>query len=124
MIDVYFWPTGNGKKITIMLEEYGLPYNVIPVNINKGDQSTPEYDAINPNNKMPTIIAHAPAGGGTPITVFESGAVLQYLPEKSGQVLPTDTPGKYRVLQWVYRQVGGLGPVAGQAHQDLKKAAP
>ena len=122
MIDVYFWPTGNGKKITIMLEECGLPYNVIPVNINKGDQSTPEYDAINPNNKMPAIIDRAPAGAGTPITIFESGAILQYLGEKTGQLLPSDTAGKYRVLQWVYWQVGGLGPMAGQAHHFLRYA--
>ena len=122
MIDVYFWPTGNGKKITIMLEECALPYNVIPVNINKGDQSTPEYDAINPNNKMPAIIDRAPAGGGTPITLFESGAILQYLGEKTGQLLPRDTAGKYRVLQWVYWQVGGLGPMAGQAHHFLRYA--
>jgi GSH-dependent disulfide-bond oxidoreductase len=122
MIDVYFWPTGNGKKITIMLEECGLPYNVIPVNINKGDQLTPEYDAINPNNKMPAIIDRAPAGGGTPITLFESGAILQYLGEKTGKLLPQDTVGKYRVLQWVYWQVGGLGPMAGQAHHFLRYA--
>jgi GSH-dependent disulfide-bond oxidoreductase len=120
MIDVYFWPTGNGKKITIMLEECGLPYNVIPVNINKGEQNTPEYDAINPNNKMPAIVDHAAAGG--PITVFESGAILQYLAEKTGNLLPTDIAGKYRVLQWVYWQVGGLGPMAGQAHHFLRYA--
>jgi GST-like protein len=118
MIDVYFWPTGNGKKITIMLEEIGLPYKVIPVNINKGDQSTPEYDAINPNNRMPAIVDHAAPGG--PITIFESGAILQYLAEKSGQLLPTDLHGKYRVLQWLHWQIGGLGPMAGQAHHFLK----
>jgi GSH-dependent disulfide-bond oxidoreductase len=126
MIDVYFWPTGNGKKITIMLEECELPYNVIPVNINKGDQSSPEYDAINPNNKMPAIVDHDPpvdrgvAGG--PLTVFESGAILQYLAEKTGRFLPADLHGRYRVLQWVYWQVGGLGPMAGQAHHFLRYA--
>ena len=120
MIDVYFWPTGNGKKITIMLEECGLPYKVIPVNINKGDQSTPEYDAINPNNKMPAIVDHAAAGG--PLTLFESGAILQYLAEQTGKLLPGDLHGKYRVLQWVYWQVGGLGPMAGQAHHFLRYA--
>ena len=83
-----------------MLEECGLAYNVIPVNINKGDQSTPEYDAINPNNKMPAIIDRDAPGG--PLTLFESGAILQYLGEKTGELLPTDTAGKYRVLQWVY----------------------
>lgn len=120
MIDVYFWPTGNGKKITIMLEEIALPYRIIPVNINKGDQFTPEYDTINPNNKMPAIVDPDAAGG--PIVIFESGAILQYLAEKSGQFLPTDIHGKYRVLQWVYWQIGGLGPMAGQAHHFLKYA--
>lgn len=118
MIDLYFWPTGNGKKISIMLEECGLPYRVIPVNINKGDQSTPEYLSINPNGKMPAIVDHdAP---GRPLVLFESGAILQYLGEKSGQFLPPDLHGKYAVLQWVYWQVAGLGPNAGQAHHFLR----
>src|SRR5690606_3314296 len=87
LIDLYFWPTGNGKKISIMLEECGLPYRIIPVNINKGDQFKPEFEALNPNNKMPVIIDHdAP---GAPITIFESGAILQYLGEKTGKFLPT-----------------------------------
>jgi GST-like protein len=120
VIDVYFWPTGNGKKITIMLEECGLEYRVIPVNINKGDQFAPAYEALNPNNKMPTIVDHDARGG--PVTVFESGAILQYLGEKTGKLLPTDTAGKYSVLQWVYWQVGGLGPMAGQAHHFLRYA--
>jgi glutathione S-transferase len=102
MIDVYFWPTGNGKKITIVLEECGVPYNVIPVNINKGEPSGPQYEAIDPNNRMPAIVDHSAAGG--PVTVFESGAILQYLAEKTGKLLPADTAGKYRVLQWVYWQ--------------------
>lgn len=118
MIDLYFWPTGNGKKITIMLEECGMQYNVIPVNINKGDQHKPEYEAINPNNKMPAIIDQDAPGG--PITIFESGAILQYLGERTGKFLPLDTRGKYQVLQWVYWQVAGLGPMAGQAHHFLK----
>lgn len=118
MIDLYYWPTGNGKKITIMLEECGLPYRVTPININKGDQFTPEYEAINPNNKMPAIVDHDCEGG--PITIFESGAILQYLAEKTGRFMPGDTHGKYRVLQWVYWQVGGLGPIAGQAHHFLR----
>ena len=118
MIDLYFWPTGNGKKISIMLEECGLPYRIIPVNINKGDQSTPEYLSINPNGKMPAIVDHdAP---GRPLVLFESGAILQYLGEKSGQFLPQDLHGKYAVLQWVYWQVAGLGPNAGQAHHFLR----
>lgn len=118
MIDVYFWPTGNGKKITIMLEECGLEYNVIPVNIGKGDQYKPEYVRISPNSKMPAIVDHDVTG--EPITIFESGAILEYLGEKTGKFLPADIRGKYRVLQWVYWQVGGLGPMAGQAHHFLK----
>jgi GST-like protein len=120
LIDVYFWPTGNGKKITIMLEEIGFAYKTIPVNINKGDQATPEYERLNPNGKMPTIVDHDAPGG--PITIFESGAILQYLAEKSGKLLPADLHGKYRVLEWVYWQVGGLGPMAGQAHHFLRYA--
>lgn len=120
MIDVYFWPTGNGRKITIMLEECGLAYRVVPVNIFKGDQFRPEYEAINPNNKMPAIVDHDVEG--EPIVVFESGAILQYLAEKTGKLLPRDTRGKYRVLQWVYWQVAGLGPMAGQAHHFLRYA--
>ena len=118
MLDVYFWPTGNGKKITIMLEECGAQYQVIPVNINKGDQHAPEYLGINPNGKMPAIIDHDAPGG--PLTVFESGAILQYLAEKYGRLLPRDLHGRYRVLEWVYWQVGGLGPMAGQAHHFLR----
>jgi GST-like protein len=120
LIDVYFWPTGNGKKITIMLEEIGFAYKTIPVNINKGDQATPEYERLNPNGKMPTIVDHDAPGG--PITIFESGAILEYLAEKSGKLMPTDLHGKYRVLEWVYWQVGGLGPMAGQAHHFLRYA--
>ena len=120
MIDVFFWPTGNGKKITIMLEEVGLEYRIIPINIGKGDQHTPEFLAISPNNKMPAIIDHDVEGD--PITMFESGAILVYLAEKTGKLLPTDTRGRFRVLQWVFWQVGGLGPMAGQAHYFLKYA--
>ena len=113
MIDLYFWPTGNGKKITIMLEETGLEYRVLPVNINKGDQFKPEFLAISPNNKMPALVDDG-------LAIFESGAILQYLAEKTGKFLPRDPAGRYRVLQWVYWQVGGLGPMAGQAHHFLK----
>ena len=120
MIDAYIWPTGNGKKITIMLEECGLEYRAIPVNINKGDQFKPEFEALSPNNKMPAIVDHDAQGG--PIRMFESGAILQYLGEKTGKLLPTDTHGKYNVLQWVYWQIGGLGPMAGQAHHFLRYA--
>jgi len=120
LIDAYIWPTGNGKKITIMLEECGLEYRAIPVNINKGDQFKPEFEALSPNNKMPAIVDHDAQGG--PIRMFESGAILQYLGEKTGKLLPTDTHGKYNVLQWVYWQIGGLGPMAGQAHHFLRYA--
>jgi GST-like protein len=120
MIDAYIWPTGNGKKITIMLEECALPYNAIAVNINKGDQFKPEFEAISPNNKMPAIVDRDAPGG--PLAIFESGAILQYLAEKTGMLLPRDTRGKYNVLQWVYWQVGGLGPMAGQAHHFLRYA--
>ena len=120
MIDAYIWPTGNGKKITIMLEECGLEYRAIPVNINKGDQFKPEFEALSPNNKMPAIVDHDVQGA--PIRLFESGAILQYLGEKTGKLLPADTRGKYNVLQWVYWQIGGLGPMAGQAHHFLKYA--
>lgn len=118
MIDVFFWPTGNGKKITIMLEEVGLEYRIIPINIGRGDQHTPEFTAISPNNKMPAIIDHDVEGG--PITMFESGAILVYLAEKTGKLLPTDTRGRFKVLQWLFWQIGGLGPIAGQAHYYLK----
>ena len=119
-MDLYYWPTGNGKKITIMLEECGLLYRVIPVNINKGDQFAPAYEAISPNNKMPAIVDTQ--DHGEPIVIFESGAILQYLGEKTGRFLASDVRGKYRVLQWVYWQVGGLGPMAGQAHFFLRYA--
>ncbi len=118
MIDLYIWPTGNGKKISIMLEECELEYRAIPVNINKGDQYKPEFIALNPNNKMPVIVDHV--SDGEPIVVFESGAILEYLAEKTGKFMPKDIRGKYRVLQWVYWQVGGLGPMAGQAHHFLR----
>ena len=120
MLDLYYWPTGNGKKITIMLEECGLEYHVIPVNIGKGDQHQPEFIKISPNSKMPAIVDHDVEG--PPVTLFESGAILQYLAEKTGKFLPGDIRGKYQVLQWVYWQVGGLGPMAGQAHHFLRYA--
>ena len=114
MIDLYYWPTPNGWKISIMLEECGLPYKFIPVNIGKGEQFTPEFLAISPNNRMPAIVDHAPNGGGEPIAVFESGAILQYLAEKTGRFLPTDLRRRYKALQWLMWQMGGLGPMAGQ----------
>jgi len=120
LIDVYFWPTGNGKKITIMLEEIGFEYRIIPVNINQGDQHQEGYRRISPNNKMPAIIDHDAEGG--PMSLFESGAILVYLADKSGQLLPASGRERYRVLQWLFWQVGGLGPMGGQAHYFLKYA--
>lgn len=114
MIDLHYWPTPNGWKISIMLEECALPYRLVPVNIGKGEQFTPEFLALSPNNRMPAIVDHAPAGGGAPVSVFESGAILIYLAEKTGLYLPADLRGRYQVLQWVMWQMGGLGPMAGQ----------
>jgi GST-like protein len=114
-IALYYWPTPNGWKISIMLEECGLPYSVIPVNISKGEQFKPEFLAISPNNRIPAIVD--PDGpGGRPISVFESGAILQYLGRKTGKFYPTDERARVEVEQWLYWQVGGLGPMAGQAH--------
>jgi GST-like protein len=120
VIDLFFWPTGNGKKITIMLEEVGLEYRIVPINIGKGDQHTPEFLALSPNNKMPAMIDHDVDGAA--IRMFESGAILVYLAEKTGQLLPSDIRGRFKVLQWLFWQVGGLGPIAGQAHYFLKYA--
>ena len=122
-IDVYYWPTPNGWKVTILLEELGAPYNVIPVNIGKGEQFTPEFLKISPNNRMPAIVDHEPVGGGGPLAVFESGAIVEYLAEKYGKFLPKDVRGKYEVLQWVYWQMGGLGPMSGQANHFRNYAA-
>jgi GST-like protein len=114
-IELYYWPTPNGYKISIMLEECGLPYTVKLVNIGKGDQFKPEFLAISPNNKMPAIVD--PEGpGGAPISVFESGAILQYLGRKTGLFYPADERGRVEVEQWLFWQMGGLGPMAGQAH--------
>ncbi|MBE9556627.1 MAG: glutathione S-transferase N-terminal domain-containing protein [Proteobacteria bacterium] len=115
MIDLYTWPTPNGHKIHIMLEETGLDYRVIPVDINKGDQFEPDFLAISPNNKMPAMVD--PQGpGGEPFPLFESGAILIYLAEKTGQFLPTESRARHTVLQWLMFQMGGIGPMLGQAH--------
>ena len=116
MITLYYWPTPNGHKITIFLEEAGVPYRISPVNIGEGEQFLPEFLAISPNNRMPAIVDDAPRDGGEPVSVFESGAVLLYLAEKTGKFLPEDTRGRVRVLEWLFWQVGGLGPMAGQNH--------
>jgi GST-like protein len=114
-IDLYYWPTPNGWKITIMLEECGLPYTLHYVNLSKGDQFEPSFLAFSPNNKMPAIVD--PDGpGGIAISVFESGAILQYLGRKTGQFYPTDERARVEVDQWLFWQMGGLGPMAGQTH--------
>ncbi|MBX9588038.1 MAG: glutathione S-transferase N-terminal domain-containing protein [Hyphomonadaceae bacterium] len=114
MIDLYYWPTPNGHKITIFLEEAGLAYSIKPVDISAGDQFKPEFLAFSPNNRMPAIIDHAPADGGEAIAVFESGAILLYLAEKTGRFLPRDIRARKGVMEWVFWQVGGLGPMGGQ----------
>jgi GST-like protein len=116
MIDLYYWPTPNGHKITMFLEEAGLEYRIFPVDISAGDQFKPEFLAFSPNNRMPAIIDHAPEGGGESVGVFESGAILVYLAEKAGRFLPSDVRGRKTVLEWVFWQMGGLGPMAGQNH--------
>ncbi len=116
MIDLHYWPTPNGWKVTILLEETGLAYTVKPVNIGRGEQFKPEFLAISPNNRMPAIVDHDPPGGGAPVSVFESGAILLYLAEKTGRFLPKDLRGRYEAIQWLMWQMGGLGPMHGQAH--------
>ena len=116
MIDLYYWTTPNGHKITIFLEETGLPYQIHPINIGKGDQFKPDFLAIAPNNRIPAIVDQAPADGGAPISLFESGAILQYLAEKTGRFLPADLRGRAEVSQWLFWRMGGLGPMAGQNH--------
>ena len=122
MIDLYYWPTPNGWKISIMLEECGLPYRMVPVNIGKGEQFTPQFLAISPNNRMPAIVDQAPDDGGAPISVFESGAILIYLAEKTGRFMPTEPRARVQVLQWLMWQMGGLGPMAGQNHHFVQYA--
>jgi GST-like protein len=114
MIDFYYWGTPNGQKVRIFMEESGLPHRVMPVDIGKGEQFKPEFLAVSPNNRIPAIVDTEPAGGGAPISVFESGAVLWYLAEKTGKFCPKDLHGRMDVLQWLFWQNGGLGPMAGQ----------
>jgi GST-like protein len=121
MIDVHFFPSPNGLKIPMMLEECGLPYRLVEVDILRGAQFEPAFLRISPNNRIPAIVDHEAAGG--PLAIFESGAILQYLAEKSGRLLPADLQGRYEVLQWLYWQVAGLGPMAGQAHH-FRQFAP
>ncbi|NYS79605.1 MULTISPECIES: glutathione binding-like protein [Halomonadaceae] len=116
MIDLYYWTTPNGHKISIMLEEAKLAYRVKPVNIGRGEQFDPEFLSIAPNNRIPAIVDHSPQDGGQPLSMFESGAILEYLADKSGLFLPAAGRERYIVLQWLHWQMGGLGPMAGQNH--------
>jgi GST-like protein len=116
MIDLYYWTTPNGHKVTMFLEETGLEYKIHPINIGKGEQFAPDFLRVSPNNRIPAIVDNAPHGGGAPISVFESGAILLYFAEKTGRFIPTDIRGRVEVLQWLFWQMGGLGPMAGQNH--------
>jgi GST-like protein len=122
MIDLYYWPTPNGHKITLFLEETAASYNIKPVNIGRGEQFEPDFLAIAPNNRIPAIVDHAPIDGGEPVSVFESGAILLYLAEKARQFIPTDLRGRVQCLQWLFWQMGGLGPMAGQNHHFVQYA--
>jgi GST-like protein len=122
MIDLYYWTTPNGHKITMFLEETALPYRILPVNIGTGAQFDPAFLAIAPNNRIPAIVDHEPKGGGAPLSVFESGAILLYLAEKSGRLLPADLRGRVQVTQWLFWQMAGLGPMAGQNHHFSRYA--
>lgn len=122
MIELHYWPTPNGHKITMFLEEAGLDYIIRPVDIGAGEQFRPEFLEISPNNRMPAIIDNAPSDAGAPVSVFESGAILIYLAEKTGLFLPNDLRGRKTVLEWLFWQVGGLGPMAGQNHHFVQYA--
>ena len=114
MIDLHYWPTPNGKKVTILLEECGMPYKIVPVNIGRGDQFTKEFLEMNPNHRMPVLVDHEPKGGGEPIAIFESGAIMFYLAEKAGRFWPQDTRTKYEVTEWVIWQMANQGPKLGE----------
>ncbi|MBD2233455.1 glutathione S-transferase N-terminal domain-containing protein [Phormidium tenue] len=116
MIDLYYWTTPNGHKVTIFLEEADVDYTIKPINIGKGDQFNPAFLAIAPNNRIPAMVDHEPADGGAPLSLFESGAILQYLAEKTGQFLPSGLRDRANVMQWLFWQMGGLGPMLGQNH--------
>ena len=114
MFDLHYWPTPNGKKVTILLEECGAPYNIVPCNIGRGDQFTPEFLKMNPNHRMPVLVDRDPAGGGEPISVFEFGAIMLYIAEKLGKFYPQDIRGKYEVNQWLIWQMANQGPKLGE----------
>jgi GST-like protein len=123
MIDLYYWTTPNGHKITIFLEETGLPYSIKPINIGKGEQFAPEFLQISPNNRIPAIVDHNPVDGQGPLSIFESGAILEYVADKTGKFLPRDARGRAEVMQWLFWQMGGLGPMLGQNHHFRGYAA-
>jgi GST-like protein len=114
MIDLYYSPTPNGLKVRILLEEAGLPYRVVPVSLSKGEQFAPSFLAVSPNGKIPAIVDHVPADGGEPLSMFESGAILLYLADKTGRFIPPDLRSRAEVVQWLFWQMAGLGPMAGQ----------
>ena len=116
MIELHYWTTPNGHKITMFLEEAGLEYKIVPVHIGKGEQFKPKFLAISPNNRIPAMIDHKPQDGGQPISVFESGAMLLYLAEKNGKLLSADTRKRYETIEWLFWQMGGLGPMWGQTN--------
>jgi GSH-dependent disulfide-bond oxidoreductase len=114
MIDLYYWTTPNGHKVTIFLEETGLPYKIFPINIGKGEQFKPDFLAVSPNNRIPAMVDHEPQGGGKPVAIMESGAMLLYLADKTGKFIAKDVHGRADTLQWLFWQMGGLGPMSGQ----------
>ena len=122
MIELYYWTTPNGHKVTMFLEESGLPYRIVPVHIGRGEQFAPEFLRIAPNNRIPAIVDRAPEDGGGPLALFESGAILLYLADKSGLFIPQDLRGRQQTLQWLFWQMGGLGPMAGQNHHFVQYA--
>jgi GST-like protein len=122
MIDLYYWPTPNGHKVTLFLEETAMPYRIIPVNIGRGEQFNPDFLAISPNNRMPAIVDHHPLDGGAPISVFESGAILLYLADKTGLFISREVRRRVETTEWLFWQVGGLGPMAGQNHHFSRYA--
>lgn len=122
MIDLYYWTTPNGHKVTMFLEEAALPYRIVPIHIGRGEQFAPEFLRIAPNNRIPAIVDHEPADAGAPLSLFESGAILQYLADKTRSFIPQDLLGRSLVLQWLYWQMGGLGPMAGQNHHFVQYA--
>jgi GST-like protein len=122
MIDLYYWPTPNGHKVTIFLEEAGLEYRIVPINIRKGEQFAPEFLKISPNNRMPAIV-DTDGPGGKPFSLFESGAILLYLAEKTGKLMPSETRARYRVIEWLMFQMANVGPMLGQAGH-FRNAAP